>query len=60
MALTPSDDGHLIGAAPEDELIRLDRAYRDLEAKARRASHMRPVVVHQPPAEAELTTGDLP
>lgn len=52
--LQPSEDeGHLIGAAPEDELIRLERSRRAL------GKRMKTLVVHEPPPEPEFGTGDV-
>ncbi|MFI7633469.1 hypothetical protein [Nonomuraea sp. NPDC049400] len=61
---TPRDDEHVRHAAPEDELIRLEQAHRDLANRSRGsdlpAPEMRRITVHKPPADPELTTGDLP
>ncbi|TDC98499.1 hypothetical protein E1292_35260 [Nonomuraea deserti] len=52
-----SDDAHLAGAAVEDEMIRLERAYRDI-ANRQSAADMRPIPVQAPPIEPEFRAGD--
>lgn len=56
---SPSDDEPLTGAAPENELVRLDQCYRDLE-DARHAVHLKRITVQAPPTEPGLRAGDQP
>ncbi|QYC44932.1 hypothetical protein Nocox_36890 [Nonomuraea coxensis DSM 45129] len=57
MPSDPPEDEHLAHAAPEDELIRLER---DATLRRRLAEMRRIEAVRQPPAETGFTTGDLP
>lgn len=52
---SPPDDEPLTGAAPEEEMLRLERSYRDLAT-----AKMRSIAVQAPDGEPEIRAGDVP